>query len=1067
MRRYLIGCAAIALIAPSAYAQETTSTIQGDLTKAGGPVADATIRVLHVPSGTVATSKTSTDGSFSISGLRPGGPFTVTVDAGSAGTTSVSQISLTAGQPLRLPISLDEQSEIVVQAVRRATDRGGGPTTVVSRAQIETIASINRDVRDLARRDPFVTVDAANSRAVNIAGQNGRLNRFSVDGVPFTDSFGLNDGGLPTTRGPVPLDAVEQFSVKVAPFDITEGDFQGGSINLIHRSGTNKFSGTGFVTYASDGLSGSKTRGIRVNQDFSSKNWGGFLSGPIIKDKLFFATSYEYLKQSTPAAVGLAGSPNPVPNITQSQIDQISGIASNVYGYDTLGVGLNTNQTDEKYTAKLNWNVTDGQRLSTTYVHNKGNITFQTGQSIITSGPTLGLQSAFYNLGETVDSGIIQLDSDWASNFSTQLRGNYRKTVRTQEPLGEKTMGSFSVCLDPNNVGSPISCTPGVGRLLFGPDGSRQTNLLQYKNFGGDFTARWTLGRHALKAFVSYERFDVSNLFLANSLGSYYFDSLSALQSGVAQQLQLRTAVSGNIEDAAAHYKTGHWTLGLQDAWNISSSLSVTYGLRYDLLTSKDLPVENPFYVQRYGFTNAINLDGRGIVQPRFGFTYKATPRMTIQGSGGRYGGGTPEVFLANAFNGTGIQSNVVTFNRNPDGTCNVPAAVCNAALTNVAGGIPNSVYDYIRSNTSALNAATTNTLAPGLKPVSNWKANLSVDYDLDLGRLGDGWQLGADLLYTKVSNAFTYTDLRSVPTGTMPDGRTRYGPLNGQATNNQDVMLTNTSRGRGFIWDIRLQKRFGELTAGFSYVRQDIKDLNPMISSTVNGGYGSQASVDANGAAYGRSIYEIRNTIKFSADYDHKFFGDMHTRINLFGEWRSGRPYSLTMNDNIAGTATRNIFGVIVNNVKELWYVPVVSGGIAGDPLVTYDSLATFDAVSGFVTSKGLKQGRIVGKNTERSPSFFKVDLHVEQEVPTFVSEGRIKIFADIENVLNLINHNWGALRQLNSPYLASVVNVACAQMSGNNCMQYRYSSFANPGVANQTSLSLWGIRIGAKVQF
>jgi hypothetical protein len=499
----------------------------------------------------------------------------------------------------------------------------------------------------------------------------------------------------------------------------------------------------------------------------------------------------------------------------------------------------------------------------------------------------------------------------------------------------------------------------------------------------------------------------------------------------------------------------------------ISRSLNVTYGLRSDLLTSNNLPVENPFYVQRYGFTNAVNLNGRNTLQPRLGFTYKATPRLTFQGSGGKYAGGTPEVFISNAISGTSVLSNTVTFTRNADGTCNVPAAICNAALKKVADGIPASVLDYIRTNNSALANATIGSLAPNLKPASSWKASLSADYDLDLGRLGDGWLLGADFLFTKVGNAFTYVDLRSVPIGTMPDGRTRYGPLNGQATNNQDQMLENTSRGRGLIGVFRLQKRFGDLTTGISYTRQDVKDLNPMTSTGFGSSYGSQASVDPNGSAYGTSIYQIKDSVKFSVDYDHEFFGDMHSRINLFGEWHSGHPYSLTMNDNIAGGSTRNIFGVIANGPKELWYVPIVGGGINGDPLVTYDSQATYNSVAAFVNSKQLKQGQIIGKNTEQSPSFFKVDLHAEQELPTYVMHSRIKSFADIENLLNLINKNWGSLRQINSPYLASVVNVACATTSGNNCTQYRYSSFGNPAIINQASFSLWGIRVGAKVEF
>lgn len=1067
MNRFLIGCAAVALTTSAAYAQETTSSIRGDVTSAGAPVAGATVRIVHIPSGTTATTVTGADGTFSVSGLRPGGPFTVSV-SGDAGETTVTDINLTAGQPLRLALTLDEQpQDIVVTGSRGATDMTGGPVTSVGRNDIEAITTINRDVRDLTRRDPFVTVDPANSRAVNIAGQNGRLNKFSVDGVRFTDSFGLNEGGLPTTRGPVPLDAIEQLAVKVAPFDITEGDFQGGAINVILRSGGNRFHGAGFYTYSSDGLTGDKSKGTDVLLDFDSRNYGGFLSGPIIKDKLFFAVSYEHLKQTSPVTTGLAGFSNVVPNITQQQVDDVSQIAQSLYNYDTMGIASNSAEKDEKYTAKIDWNVTDGQRLSFTYIHNKGSQMLPTGASISPTAPTLGLLSAFYMLGETVDSGVMSLNSDWTSDFSSELRVNYRDTKRSQDPVGGRTLGSFNVCLDELAAGSSTACTPGTGTISFGGDQYRHSNSLRYKNYGADLTLRYAMGDHSLKAYLSYQHFDVYNLFLPASLGYYYFDSLEAFAAGNASQLTLRSSVTGNEDDAAARYKTNTYVAALQDAWDVTPDLNLTYGLRYDLLKSPSRQTYNEYYFDRYGFSNVQTFDGQGIIQPRLGLTWRATDRLTVRGSAGKYGGGTPEVFLSNTFSNTGVASNVVTFTRNPDGSCNVSASLCDAALLGVQNGIPTEVYDYVRTNTGALNMAATNTLAPGIKPASSWKAALSAEYDADLGALGNHWRFGADLLFSKVDNAFVYTDLRSVAIGTMPDGRTRYGPLDGVATNNQDMMMSNTSKGRSFILVAHVDKQFGDVHANLAYTFQDINDLNPILGTTVGGSYSGQATVDPNGSAYGTSIYEVKHSVKLALDYEHDFFGDLSTRINLFGEWRTGRPYSLTMTDNVAGSYTRNIFGVISSYSNMLWYVPNVSGGMNGDPLVSYDSQATYDAVAKFIEERGLTQGKIVQKNSERSPSFFKVDLHVEQEIPFVVNEAKVKIFADMENVLNFINPNWGALRQLNSPYLASVVNVACASYSGNDCTQYLYSSFADPAVANQTRYSLWGVRIGVKFSF
>jgi hypothetical protein len=397
---------AVAACSTSAYAQETTSSIRGSVTAGGAPVAGAKVTVTHVPSGTVTTSTTDAEGGFSSSGLRVGGPFKVEVNAEGYADATVTDINLTAGQPLRLPIALESSgNEIVVSATQlRATELSPGPITSLSRAQIATVASVTRDIRDIARRDPFATIDPGQSRGVMIAGQNARLNKFSVDGLGFSDDFGLNVGGLPTARGPVPIDAIEQFSVKIAPYDISEGNFQGGAINVILRSGTNQIHGSALYTYSSDGLTGDKISTGRINLDFKSKTYGGFLSGPIIKDKLFLAVSYEHLEEGTPIQIGTAGFPNVVPGLTDAQVSNIGTIAKNVYNYDTLGVQSSTIETDEKWTVKADWNITDGQRLSATWIHNDSNNSSTAGfSSTSNTSPALGLKSNNYNRPEKVD----------------------------------------------------------------------------------------------------------------------------------------------------------------------------------------------------------------------------------------------------------------------------------------------------------------------------------------------------------------------------------------------------------------------------------------------------------------------------------------------------------------------------------------------------------------------------------------------------------------------------------------------------------------------------------------
>ncbi|CAH0498188.1 TonB-dependent receptor [Novosphingobium sp. CECT 9465] len=1065
--RFLLAASAASLtlataIGTPAYAQETASAVRGTVSTSGTPVSGATVTIVHTPSGTTATTTTDASGNFSANGLRVGGPFTVMVEADGFEAGTVNDLFLTAGQPVRLPIELQASQQIVVTAASlgNVLATSDGPTTVLNAEKIASTASINRDIRDLARRDPLVTIDLTNGRTIEIAGNNGRLNRFSVDGMQMSDDFGLNNGGLPTNRGPVPFDAIEQFTVKTAPFDIAEGDMQGGAINVVLKSGGNKFHGGGFYSYTGDGLTGSKSKDKTVALDFSSKQFGGWLSGPIFKDKLFFMVAYERTKEGQPLEAGFGdGFANQIPGLTQSVIDQVSDVAQSRYGYDTLGLISTTQEEDEKIVGKLDWNISDQHRASLTYIRNVGTNQFQQN-TFLTAPFALGFQSNGYELNEEINSGTFELNSAWSDSFSTTLRTSYRDYNRAQTPFGGNDFAQMEVCTDPTSAGSATSC--GGTRLFFGPDVSRHSNALNTENLSIDLSARYDAGDFSLRINGGYTKVDVFNLFLQRSLGDFYFDSLADFEAGRASRLRYGNAVpSNNPDDAAASFSTENWTFGTQVDWQATDTLSLTLGGRYDLFDNSTIPPLNPNFLARYGYSNRSTFKGRGVFQPRFAATWEATDRLVIRTGAGIFAGGSPDVFLANVYSNTGLLTNAVDINRSncaASGTCD--------GITGLTGGtVSDSVVDFLTRNTASLAAGPTDNIDPNLKLASKFKASFQADYEADLGFLGDNWLFGTQLLYDKTINAYMWTDLRSVPIGTLPDGRTRYGPINGTATTNRDLQLTNTKDGRGIFATVRFEKNwdFGLGISG-SYTRSDVKDRSALTSSTSSSNYGNNAFVDPNLPAYGRSIYEYRNQWKFGVDFKRAFFGDAKTTLALFGELRSGRPYSVTMLDNSGGRGA--VFGTVGNLGNMLLYVPTG----ANDPLVQFDSVASETAFNEQVDALGLGKyrGKIVPKNSQTSPSFFKVDMHFGQEIPVpMISAGKIEIFADIENVLNLIDKDWGALTQVQFPYNAALVRVTCATTSGSNCTKYQYSTVQAPNQVLQTRQSLYGVRIGAKVKF
>jgi len=284
-------------------------------------------------------------------------------------------------------------------------------------------------------------------------------------------------------------------------------------------------------------------------------------------------------------------------------------------------------------------------------------------------------------------------------------------------------------------------------------------------------------------------------------------------------------------------------------------------------------------------------------------------------------------------------------------------------------------------------------------------------------------------------------------------------------------------------------------LNFGGSYTRQWVYDVGNATSSTINSNYRSQFFSDPNEPAYGISSDQIKWQFKYSLGYDHAFFGDYKTRIQFFGETRAGRAYSYTFFD--PATTRSSVFGTVLtsNNNTNLMYVPT---GV-NDPLVSYGDTTTTANGATTVTQTAAQtaqaldtfinanpnlakyRGMVVPKNTARNRAFTRLDVHLEQELPTFIGKSRISIFADINNLPNLLNKNWGGLRQLGFPYGASPVTVQCLITAGNAnnggtvatstaqpCAQYRYSSFTSPSTQTLNfTQSLYQIRIGARFSF
>lgn len=1132
-KRLLSGVALTALgmtLAPVALAQQTTADIRGEVMSTdGSPVANASVVIMHVPTGARISETTGSDGGFVAHGLRVGGPYTVSFSAAAYDPQNVENIYLSLDRPYDVTVDLEPAAaDVVVTAERRVVrgERPNGSGTTLSRDDINNVVSVTRDFRDLARRDPLVTQNSGGSGGdlgVSIAGSNPRTNRITIDGVRAQDTYGLNTGGLPTKRGPISLDAVEQFSVQAVPFDVREGDFTGGALNMVLRSGTNNFHGSLFTNYLNEGLVGTRmANGVlsstastcAVNTCFvkpfiTQDNYGLFFSGPVWQDHIFFALSFENYDSAQPQSTGPSdrGFGTPVPGLNQASITDFNARWDTYAASNRFDIGdfqAATPIHDQKYTGKLDWDINENNRLTITHRH---------AESVVSSRQRAGFSagdftSTWYTTDENDFSTFAQLNTHWSSAFSTELRASQRIYGRIQAPPNGTRFAEFQVCADPTSAGSTTACTPGTPTFYFGHDEFRQfANTLDTTARSISLTAFYDLGRHDFELGAQRQWMDVVNSFVPTSDGKYYFDSLADFSAGRANQLDYADAVSGASADAVARFKYWVNTAYLQDTWRATSDLSIAAGLRYDLYESNSKPALNPNFVARNGFDNQSTFDGRDVLMPRLSARWTPSENFSLSGGVGLFSGGAPDVWVGTIYSNTGILTNSVRIQRTASGgntfsettgaggfnqTTGAQALNINLADPNVGFTLPGSVRGLLTAPTAAPVAS----LAPNFEIPSDWKMNLSARFNLG------GWTLGVDAVETRVNNAVAIRDLRAqrlvingVPQ-TLPDGRIRYDGLTSTqragagvtSTNpgdNQDYQLYSNGDGEGHVFSVSLDRSFQNgFNLGFGYTRSNIDEFttSTRFSSTISSLYGAQPfGVDPNTGVIGRSTEDIHDSFQASVGFSRHIFGDNMTRISLFGSHRTGRPYSVTMRDNVSGRSS--VFGVARSNTSPLLFVPDTSSGVVATGngnsparvgAVFFDSTTTANQFMNAVSFFGLPQG-IVPKNYNDNPDINQVDLQISQELPAFRQRDHLLLTFEIQNVLNLINSAWGSAQEYSS--LNRIVDVKCVALNGAaltgtaqaTCPAYQYSGFNTQAYdrTTNTEISRWAIQIGLKYEF
>ena len=1035
-RKIIMLLAAFMLLAGTMYAQVTTSGMNGRVVDSNNdPLAGAAVIAVHEPSGTQYGTITNTEGRFNLQGMRTGGPYLVEVSFLGYSKESYSNINLYLGETFVLDAVLTEGAvelgDITVVGKKASafqTDKTGA-TTNISNEQLNAMPTIDRSISDIARYSPY-------ANGMGFAGGDGRSTNFTVDGANLNNNFGLGSS-LPGGGNPISLDAIEEIQVVVAPFDIRQTNFIGGGINAITKSGTNTFRGSAYSYFRNQNMRGNKIGDVDFgDRDEESRTvYGATLSGPIIKNKLFFFVNGEY--EVTPGQVvtwrpsedGVANTDLMLSRASTADMESVKQHLMDEYGYD---VGSYTdypaNESNRKLLARLDWNINDANKLSLRYNHTKnqgwnetnGNSTdagFRNRNMDRISQHSMAFSNSLYSSDNIVNSLSLDLNSRISDNISNQFLTTYSiiKDVRgsNSEPFPFIDI-MYGVNPDDTQILEPYI---SAGYELFTWNNGVNNNVFNIINNTNIYS-----GDHKITLGASYEYQMANNSYMRNGTGYYRYASLDDfLNQAAPRDFALTYGYDGETNPAAevAFNQIGVYA---QDEWSVASGLKLTYGVRADYLKYVDnIITNNAIYELDFG-GEKINTGewptAKVQISPRVGFTWDALgdQSLKVRGGTGMFAGRLPLVFFTNMPTNSGMVQGSYAAVTRYDADGNITEV--DPVLATLAGPMITDVNEMIET----LNLQNTitpedgalprdiNATDPDFKMPQVWKTSLAVDYEVPAS-----FPLSITLegIYTKtlygvmLKNYDLEQPDNSWERFSGPDDRYIYPARSEISYNTRNAyVLANNSEGWGAIANITIfAEPVENLNLMAAYTYTESKEISGMPGSNAASAY--NGAIQVNGPhlpMVQRSQYVIPTRAIASAAYRLPYANDhMATTFNLFYSGYSPDAYSFTYeNDmNNDGYAT------------DLIYIPKEKGEI--EFVSAADENAFFDFIAqDKYLSKNM--GNYAEAYAARAPWTHRFDLRVAQDFSIDVSgrKNTLQVALDILNFGNMLNNEWGVEKNM-----------------------------------------------------
>ena len=1025
--------------------QVTTSSLSGSVKDAkGNPLAGASVVATHTPTGSVYSTATRKDGSFSISNMNPGGPYTISTSYIGFNTDTKEVASLALGESLSQNFILSDKNnnltEVTVVATRTSgTNAKGGAGTSIGRDKMANLPTIGRSIQDYVRFVPQAKITAADG-GISIAGQNNRYNSFYIDGAANNDLFGLSNSGTnggQTGTSPISIDAIDQFQVVISPYDASIGNFTGGGINAITRSGTNKFEGSLYYVFRNQDLAGkspvatlkagSTTEFERTKlPDFQNKTTGIRIGGPLIKNKLFYFLLAEIQRDDRPQPFDF-GSYTGTNNRT-SAVDSLSNFLKTKYGYNAGSYLDNPEKVEaNRYTGKLDWNFNSNNKVSVSYRYNKS---FRNNVSASNS-TNINFYNNGYIIPNLTQSGAFEVRSSLKRGKSNRFIFTVATVKDDRGPL--------------DNPFPRVTITDGSGRFVFGTEPSSTQNLLKTQNYALQDAYKFNLGKHSMTVGTDNEITKAYNVFIQNSYGTYTFTNLAnfyqnangvataANGPGYTRGIALLDGKASDDTKSAADFTVGRLGFFINDEFRASDNLSFNFGVRADKTEFLTDLVEDKFFNDSaisvlsgfYDLKGARSGQKPNIpwsISPRIGFTYKIpAENLVIRGGLGLFTGRIPLVWPGGIYNNNGVSVGAITRN------------AANAILFRADPFGQYTPQDFgLNPNKDAKGSM--NLIAKDFRLNKIFRTSIAADK-----KLGNSWSTTLELIVSKNINEINYQNVNIFPNRFQAVGvdnrqvndtisATSVGsslaatiPIRTSGTRNPytDVLiLQNTQGKKGFSYtftftvDKAWRKGFA-FNANYAYGNSKV--INEGTSSVNTSQYRFMEAVNGqNNLGLTTSDFDALHRITAYVAKKFSYANNrLATTISMTYQGQSGSPFSYVYQNSIVKNYNRTETNdlIFIPTTAQLQTMIFDANTVSG---VTYNQQQQRDLYDAYIAGDkylSKHRGQYAERNGARLPFTNLLNLKVQQDF-TMKLGGRdygIQLSYDVFNFANMIDHSAG----------------------------------------------------------